>query len=206
MKLIVGLGNPGPRYAHTRHNMGRLVVEALAHAEGVHFKKEKELDASLAFFEWNGKKIVLAYPELFMNLSGRSLVKLTREFQIEPENDLLVVVDDIDLPLGQLRLRPQGSEGGHKGLKSIGELLGTSHFARLRVGIGRPEAKMGREEKYRAVEDYVLSDFEEEEKALLSKSLALAQEGCRLWGCDSIEKAMNRINATRLEAGFEGKV
>jgi len=198
-KLIVGLGNPGNRYTATRHNAGRWLIESLSGHLGVRLSGKKKLQSSVAEAEWENQSVVLAHPETFMNLSGEAVYKLVRQHGIEVQQDLLVVVDDLALPFGCLRLRTRGSSGGHNGLKSIETVLGTSDFARLRIGIGRPAEEneaVGRN----PVSDYVLSRFTPEEKAVFPGFLASRGiEACRLWISGSAEAAMSVVN-TDLES------
>ena len=137
--LIVGLGNPGPKYAANRHNVGFHCLDRLAAVHGLVFEKSQK-KARLALGTIRGLRVVLALPQTFMNESGRSAVPLAQFYQI-PLERLLVVYDDLDLPPGTLRMRSEGGSGGHKGLRSIIEQLGDQAFARLRIGIGRPRAR-----------------------------------------------------------------
>jgi PTH1 family peptidyl-tRNA hydrolase len=136
----VGLGNPGKEYAAHRHNVGFMVVEALGRAHGLRFSRRKGAKARVAEGEIGAQTILLAQPQTFMNLSGKAVNWLRRAYDIEPER-ILVVYDDLDLPLGRLRLRPEGGSGGHKGMASIIAWLGTQAFPRLRVGIDRPPGR-----------------------------------------------------------------
>lgn len=190
MKLIVGLGNPGPEYSLTRHNAGRLAVEFIAQTQGLRWAKKKSLQASLTSFDWEGVEVMLARPETFMNVSGQAVSHLVRYYQVEPAADLLVVVDDAALPFGRLRLRLSGSDGGHNGLKSIDDALARAAYARLRIGIGGPETDPALEMK-----DYVLSPFLSEEKDALTSVLEKVFEACRLWARGPVADAMTRVNA-----------
>ena len=136
MKLIVGLGNPGAKYASTRDNIGRQLIESLARKQRVSFSKKKALQASVVEMDWEGRPVVLAYPETFMNVSGETISSLTQHFSINPQSHLLIAVDDFALPFAKLRLRSRGSDGGHNGLKSITQILGSSYYAMLRLVIG----------------------------------------------------------------------
>lgn len=185
MKLIVGLGNPGDRYSDTRHNAGRRLVEFAAKRQGVSFSKKKAFEASFVTLDWEGQPVTLAYPETFMNVSGKAVFALVRHFEIDPRKNLLIVVDDIALPLGRLRLRARGSDGGHNGLKSIQEVLG-EEYPRLRLGIGC--------ETTGEVEDYVLSPFRPAEKKILKEVLEKGYEACRLWVSQPFSAAMNVVN------------
>ncbi len=192
MKLIVGLGNPGDRYQGTRHNAGRLLVEFIARHYQLSFSKKKKLEVSVAFLEWEGVPVTLAYPETFMNLSGESVKRLVEHFGIPFRKDLLVVVDDFALPFGRLRLRSKGRDGGHKGLRSIHEALGSTGYPRLRLGIG-DEPSLGHSPQ-EMLEDYVLSFFSVQEKEELEIFLQRGVEACRLWVTCPIEQAMNSVN------------
>lgn len=193
MKLIVGLGNPGKRYTATRHNIGRDAVDTLASDFGLCLTEKKLLKASLALGVIDGQEAALAYPSVFMNLSGETVARLVREFSIKRSGDLLVVVDDLALPFGKLRLRAKGSSGGHNGLKSIEALVGTSNFARLRIGIGHP----GEAESEPDVSTYVLSRFSENEKKCLPEVLAQAADACRVWLKEPVVRAMEVVNHCR---------
>ncbi len=184
--LIVGLGNPGPEYAAHRHNVGFRVVDALAQAHGLTFARRKKMKAHTAQGEIGGRAVLLAKPRTFMNLSGQAVARLCRAHAIPPER-LLVVYDDLDLPLGRLRLRPGGGTGGHKGMRSITDALGTQEFARLRLGIGRPPAGVD-------PADYVLSPFTPEEQEIVAEVVARAVAAAECWLTDGIVVAMDRFN------------
>ncbi|RPJ53410.1 MAG: aminoacyl-tRNA hydrolase, partial [Acidobacteria bacterium] len=158
MKLIVGLGNPGRRYGGTRHNVGFLVVDELARRRGAGFEAARA-DALMARIRDLGEGVVLAKPLTFMNVSGVAVGDLARYYRIAIP-DLLVVTDDVNLPLGRLRARARGSDGGHNGLRSVVEQLGTDQFARLRVGVGRGDLR-------RDLADHVLARFEPEERPVI---------------------------------------
>jgi len=148
--LIVGLGNPGPRYTHNRHNIGFQIVNALALAHRLSFTRV-EHRAQTAHGTIAARRVILAKPQTWMNESGKAVVPLSHFYKIDPAR-MLVVYDDLDIPLGDLRYRPEGSSGGHKGVQSIMQLLGTQALPRLRVGIGRPPGQMD-------PAAYVLQDF-----------------------------------------------
>ncbi len=194
MKLIVGLGNPGNSYRSTRHNVGKSFVGFLAARQKAgSFVKQKNLVASLVQMDWLGEKVTLAWPESYMNLSGESVRRLAESRTEKIERDLLVVVDDLALPFGKMRLRAEGSDGGHNGLKSIQAALGTKQFARLRFGIGHPgkEADNGDNP---AVSEYVLSAFSPEEQRALEPLFLLMIEGCRFWTLGDFQKASNSLS------------
>ena len=184
--LILGLGNPGEEYSLHRHNIGFRVVDALAARHSVSFSRRKKLRARVAEGTIGGKPVVLAKPQTFMNRSGRAAARLVGAFHI-PFDEALVIYDDLDLPLGRLRLRPVGGSGGHKGISSIISALGTQGFARLRLGIGRPPGKM-------EPADYVLLPFEQEELPLLTAVLETAAAAVECWLADGITAAMDRYN------------
>jgi len=184
--LIVGLGNPGKEYAAHRHNVGFQVVEALAQAHGLSFSRSKSMRAQVAAGRIAGVPVVLAKPQTFMNLSGRAVGRLARAHDVPPER-LLVVYDDLDLPLGRLRLRPEGGSGGHKGMRSIIDALGTQDFARLRVGIDRPALSMD-------PADYVLLPFGQQEKALAAEVVQRAAAAVECWLAEGLTAAMDRFN------------
>ena len=186
--LIVGLGNPGAEYARTRHNAGFLLVEKLASDWRTAWKNERRFKARLARTERNGRRVLLCEPQTFMNSSGETAGALVKFFQL-PLTQLLVVVDDADLPLGEIRLRPSGSSGGHHGLESVEQHLGSRAFARLRIGIGRQGGA-------REITDYVLSRFDPAEAALLKKVLDRAAGQSECWLNDGITSAMNRFNGS----------
>lgn len=187
LRLVVGLGNPGADYARTRHNAGFLVLEELALRAGAAWSFEKKFNARMARVERGGRRLLLAQPQTFMNASGEA-VSAACEFYRVPVEHLMVVVDDADLPLGQIRLRPKGSSGGHHGLESIEQHLGTRDFARLRVGIGRTTD--GRRE----ITNYVLGKFAASEKKLAEKVLQRAADQAECWAADGAQAAMNRFN------------
>lgn len=182
--LIVGLGNPGRKYAHHRHNVGFMAVSRLAKRHGLAFKRQKG-KAKVAEGPIAGQRVILAKPQTFMNLSGESVARLVRFFKIPPQR-VLVVYDDLDLPLARLRLRPGGGSGGHKGLKSVIERLGTQDFPRLRLGIGRP--------LHGDPVDYVLQDFSAEERIEFERVLDRAVEAIEYWLIHGIDAAMNVSN------------
>lgn len=187
--LIVGLGNPGAKYEQTRHNAGFMVVERLARRWRSQWKQENRFHARLARVEVDGRKVMLCQPQTFMNLSGQAVGALTAYYRVA-HNGLLVVVDDADLPLGTVRLRPGGGAGGHHGLESVTQHLGGADYARMRLGIGRlPEA--GRE-----ITGYVLGRFQPEDTAYWNKVLERAADQAACWLAEGVQPAMNRFNGT----------
>jgi PTH1 family peptidyl-tRNA hydrolase len=184
--LIIGLGNPGPGYAANRHNVGFRCVERLAAAYDLGFDKQQE-QARIALGTIHGRRVILVQPQTFMNESGRAVVPLARFYRV-PLDRMLVVYDDLDLPLGMVRMRPEGSSGGHRGMRSIIEHLGGQSFPRLRIGIGRPPGQMDP-----AV--YVLQDFSAEEEPLLEETLGRAVAAIDAWLREGIEAAMSCYNS-----------
>jgi len=184
--LIVGLGNPGREYAAHRHNVGFQVVDALARSHELAFSGRKGL-ARVAQGDIDGQPVILAKPQTFMNLSGKSVGRLSRSLGVPPER-ILVIYDDLDLPLGRLRLRAEGSSGGHKGIRSIIDVLGTQAFPRLRVGIDRPPGRMD-------PVDYVLQPFDRDQKLFLAEAVARAAAAVECWLAEGIIAAMDRFNA-----------
>lgn len=183
--LIVGLGNPGPRYAANRHNVGFRCLERLAAAHSLAFDKRQK-QARVARGTIHGWRVVLAQPQTFMNESGHAVMPLARFYRVGLER-LLVVYDDLDLPLGTVRLRPEGGSGGHRGMQSIIEHLGSQDFPRLRIGIGRPPGQMD-------PSAYVLQDLSAEEQPLLEEALERAVAAIETWLREGIEAAMERYN------------
>jgi len=183
--LIVGLGNPGPQYVANRHNVGFRCVELLAATCDLAFAK-KQKRARVAMGLVRGQRVIIAKPQTFMNESGRAVAPLARFYQVQLER-LLVVYDDLDLPLGAVRLRPEGGAGGHKGMRSIIEHLGGQSFPRLRIGIGRPPGRMD-------PAAYVLQDFSAEERPLLQETLEWVVIAIETWLTEGVEEAMSRYN------------
>ena len=186
MKLIVGLGNPGPRYRGTVHNVGFDVVDAVAGRHGVSFEAAPA-DALMARLRDVDGGALLVKPLTFMNVSGDAVGALQRYFRV-PVEDMLVVVDDVALPAGRLRVRRSGSAGGHNGLKSIIACLGTDGFARLRVGVGRGDPR-------RDLSDHVLSRVTGELRETLVEATAKAADAAELFLAAPIEEVMKRFNA-----------
>ncbi len=183
-KLIVGLGNPGRKYAHSRHNVGFQCLDRLAQAHGLSFA-QRRAKASLALGKIVGVGVVLARPLTYMNLSGLAVRQLVNFYKLSLE-DILVIYDDLDLPLGTIRLRPEGGSGGHKGMRSMIEALGSRAFPRLRVGIGRPPGN--------DAVSYVLSDFTADEQITLESVYEKVVAAVDLFLKQGIEAAMNKYN------------
>jgi peptidyl-tRNA hydrolase, PTH1 family len=180
--LIVGLGNPGADYEKTRHNAGFLLVEKLAAKWKSDWRNERKFQARVSRAERSRKKILLAEPQTFMNLSGEAVGALAKFYQL-PVEKILIVVDDADLPLGEIRLRPGGGTGGHHGLESVMQHLGSREYARLRVGIGRKD-------EMRQITGHVLGKFSADENALLEKVLDRADKQVETWLDAGIDRAM----------------
>ncbi len=188
--LIAGLGNPGPKYRQNRHNVGFMVLNALAEKINAPMRRV-EFRAIVGKGEVDSKPIILAKPQTYMNDSGQSVGPLMRFYRV-PHERLLVVHDDLDLPFGTLRLRPSGGTGGQKGMESIVAQIGSQDFARLRVGIGRPPGRMD-------PRDYVLHDFDPQQQDNLPFVLQTAVEAILLFIDEGIEQAMNTFNGSVME-------
>jgi PTH1 family peptidyl-tRNA hydrolase len=195
--LIVGLGNPGAEYAKTRHNAGFMLAELLAKSWRADWNNEKKFQSRIAKAERDGKRLVLCEPQTFMNLSGEAVGALVKFYQA-PLGKLLVAVDDADLPLGEIRLRPSGSSGGHHGLESIEQHLGSREYARLRIGIGRKDSR-------REIAGHVLGKLSAAELALMEKVLARAAEQVQCWLAHGLPKAMSQFNGVVEDSNNEGK-
>jgi peptidyl-tRNA hydrolase, PTH1 family len=198
LRLIVGLGNPGAEYAQTRHNAGFTLVERLALRWKAGWANERKFNARVARAGSGGVPVLLCQPQTFMNLSGEAVGALVNFYRLLPQSGLLVVVDDADLPLGEIRLRAGGGTGGHHGLESIEQHLGTNEFARLRLGIGRAPGA-------REITDHVLGRFDAAEAPLLEKVLGRAADQVECWLAAGVEKAMNQFNGVVDSANEEQK-
>ncbi len=185
MKLVAGLGNPGQKYRGTRHNVGFEVMDLLASRHGLTFEPAT-VDAVFARWRTATDVVLLAKPLTFMNLSGEAVAGLARYFRIETP-DVLVVCDEVNLPLGRLRIRGSGSEGGHNGLRSIAQHLGTIDYARLRVGVGRGDER-------RDLADHVLSRFSPEEQAGMEDAIARSADAVETWVAHGLGPVMNTFN------------
>lgn len=185
--LVAGLGNPGAEYSRTRHNAGFIAVERFGNKVGANWRNEAKFQSRVSRVEACGRRVILCEPQTFMNLSGEAIASLAAYYKV-PLERLLVVVDDADLPFGQIRLRAEGSSGGHHGLESIEQHLGSRQFARLRVGIGRTERGL------REITGHVLGKFSADEAELLEKVLdrTVAQIECYL--AEGVSKAMSQFN------------
>lgn len=184
-RLIVGLGNPGPEYEETRHNIGYVVADAVAEKAGITLERDRG-DVLLGWGRIRSYPLGVGKPLTFMNRSGEAVRSMVRRHSLAPE-DMLVIVDDINLPPGKLRLRPNGSAGGHNGVQDIIERLGTDEFPRLRIGIGS-DFRRGRQA------DYVLSPFSREEKPVMEEAVVRAVDAVVVFVSDGVVTAMNRFN------------
>ena len=191
MKLIVGLGNPGKSYSRNRHNVGFQCLNHFARLHHIRFW-HRQCHARVGVGKISGEKLLLARPGTYMNLSGKSVTCLVRKHKI-PLGDLLVIYDDLDLPLGKIRLRQSGSSGGHKGMNSIISALGNEGFPRIKVGIGRPQVD-GQSLGEDAIVNYVLSDFSRQEKAVIKPVIARVAEAIDCFLNQGITEAMNKFN------------
>lgn len=221
MKMLIGLGNPGPQYTRTRHNVGFMVIDRLiaAHAANTPVKgRFQALTVEATFEPASGdrsrdEKVVFMKPTTFMNLSGRSVGEAVRFFKLDASTDILVITDDLYLPVGAVRMRPAGGTGGHNGLESIEQALGTNAYPRLRVGVGVPGSasedagsdrgtvgekggsKGGGKPEFMDQADYVLSRFSADEEPLLAAGISKAAEACEHFVRLPLDKAMNKANA-----------
>jgi PTH1 family peptidyl-tRNA hydrolase len=188
--LIVGLGNPGPKYRHNRHNIGFMVLDAFADIINVPLRRV-EFRAIVGKGALGNNNLILSKPQTFMNNSGQAVRALVQFYKI-PLDKLLVIHDDLDLPFGTLRLRPQGRAGGQRGMGSIITELNTQDFARLRIGIGRPPGRMD-------PKDYVLHDFDPPQEEMLPEVLNHAVDAITMFINENIERAMNEFNGTVID-------
>jgi len=187
MKLIVGLGNPGREYRETRHNVGFMVVEEIARRHNlVLAMAPSQIPDAMIAKRFGVDAVLVAKPLTFMNNSGEAVAALARYYDV-PIGDLLIVIDEVALPFGRLRARARGSAGGHNGLKSVIARLGTTEFARLRLGVGRGDAR-------RDLADHVLSKFEADEQSALGEFIARAADAAEMFAAEGIEKVMNTYN------------
>ena len=185
MKLVVGLGNPGRQYEATKHNIGFMVIDAIAEAV-THTQWREEQKAEVCSFTLDGEKILLVKPQTFMNASGEAVGPLMRYYKIDP-SDVYCIYDDMDLPVGKLRIRPNGSSGGHNGIKSLIAHLGTENFPRFRVGIGRPLPQW-------TVVDHVLAPFGEDVQDKVVKGIKDTTKALLGTLEVGIDKGMNLYN------------
>lgn len=192
MKLIVGLGNPGKVYAHNRHNVGFRCLNYFAKYHSIKFER-RQCQARIGTGELGGEKLLLAKPRTFVNLSGKAVGCLVSNYAI-PLNNLLVIYDDLDLPLGKIRLRSGGGSGGHKGMGSIISALGSEDFPRIRVGIGRPQVEGLSNTDEDVIVSYVLSDFTPQEEELIKPIIVTVAEAIACFLSQGMEVAMSKFN------------
>jgi PTH1 family peptidyl-tRNA hydrolase len=184
MKVVVGLGNPGTKYHGTRHNVGYAVIDSLAAGSGVGRFQER-FQAEIGEWLTAGEKVLLVKPTTFMNLSGRSVRQVLDFYQLEADQ-LLVVCDDVNLPLGKLRFRAKGTHGGHNGLRDIQNHLGGTGYARLRIGVDAP----GQDDMV----DHVLGRFKAGERKVIEDAVGTAAQGVELWVREGVQECMNKYN------------
>lgn len=189
--MIVGLGNPGPEYEGTRHNIGFRCADALARAHGLTYERQKKSKAKIAQGLIAGRPVLIAKPQAYMNLSGSAVQGLAAFYRIPPQR-ILVILDDLDLPRGTLRIRAKGGSGGHKGLQDIIVRLGTQDFPRIRFGIGRPPERMD-------PAAYVLRPFDSSEIPEIESAIERVRCAVQTWLSEGIEIAMNRYNGSAEE-------
>ena len=202
MKMIVGLGNPGPRYARNRHNIGFQAVDILAERNAIQLSRAKfnalfglgHISPPRAMHperqprvDMASRKVLIVRPLTFMNLCGNAVAPMARFYDVEP-HDIFVIYDELDLPSGRLRLRPFGGSGGHNGMKSLIQMLGTDRFPRARVGIGRPRIPM-------SPADYVLQNFSDDEETVFESLRHRIADAAETWLFHGIDMAMNRFNS-----------
>jgi PTH1 family peptidyl-tRNA hydrolase len=187
MRVIVGLGNPGREYRETRHNVGFMVVDEIARRHNLTLAMApSQIPDAMIAKKFGGDAVLVAKPLTFMNNSGEAVAALARYYDV-PIGDLLVVIDEVALPFGRLRARARGSAGGHNGLKSVIAQLGTTEFARLRLGVGRGDAR-------RDLADHVLSKFEADERSALGEFIARAADAAEMFAAEGIDKVMKKYN------------
>lgn len=187
MKVIIGLGNPGKKYEDTRHNAGFLAIDKINDKWNIPVQQNK-FRALVGEGRIEGEKVLLVKPQTYMNLSGESVAEILKFYKLGPE-DIVVIYDDLDLPPGHLRLREKGSAGGHNGIKSLIQHMGTQEFKRIKIGIGRPEPG-------RSVSDYVLHPFSATERPLIDEAAELAAAAAAMWTREPFVKVMNQYNTT----------
>lgn len=190
MRVVVGLGNPGKQYDGTRHNVGFAVVDGLASAPSAG-RFQSRFSALVSELIEGNDKLLLVKPETFMNLSGRAVRQVLDFYKVEPA-DLLVVCDDVNLPLGRLRMRAKGSHGGHNGLRDIQSHLGTQEYPRLRIGVGGADKG--------EMVDHVLGRFKPGERPVIEQTMLTAMQAVAVWASRGVEECMNRFNADSKEA------
>jgi peptidyl-tRNA hydrolase, PTH1 family len=193
MKVVVGLGNPGREYCGNRHNTGYMAAEAFCREKELVFERKNRFKAEIAVYSEGGEKNFVVKPLTFMNLSGQAVRGILDYYQVLP-GDLLVVYDDFHLELGEIRIREKGSSGGHNGMESVVQELGTGAFNRLRIGIGTEAFREIKKQSQEFVSRFVLSDFLREEKAVIKESVGSAVSIMEYFFTGSLKKAMNLFN------------
>lgn len=183
MKMIVGLGNPGKEYAQTKHNVGFMVIDKIAEDIGISVEK-RQCQAFTQIATWEGEKVLFVKPQTYMNLSGQSVMELLNYYK-DKIDEILVIHDDLDLPLGQLRFKQGGSAGGHNGIKNIIAHLNSNDFARLKIGIGRGKGE---------TKDYVLTPFAGNDKKMIEEAVEISVLAIKTWMQSGIASAMNQYN------------
>jgi PTH1 family peptidyl-tRNA hydrolase len=192
VKLIVGLGNPGPEYTFTPHNAGFLAIDRIAEQRGAVLANRRSRALTAKAIIAN-EECLLIKPETFMNLSGLSVAPLVQEYGLDPKKDLIVLYDELAFPLGEFRLRPNGSSNGHNGVKSITGVLGTEDWIRIRIGVGKPTLPYGREIKAGG-RDYLLTPMRKTELAVLDEVLDRTAKAVEMVVAQGVAKAMNEFN------------
>ena len=190
MYLIVGLGNPGSKYENNRHNVGFMAIDLIAEKLGVSINKLK-FKGLYGQANYKGEKLILLKPQTFMNSSGESVSQFYNYYKVEPEK-LIVLVDDIDIEFGRVRIRKQGSAGTHNGLKSLVNLLGTSDFPRIKIAVGKRPA-------YMDLVNFVLGNFSKEEKKVIDEEIKLASQAVFDIVDQGLDFAMNRVNPVKID-------
>jgi len=193
LKIVIGLGNPGSKYEFTRHNIGFRIIDSLARDMGIEFNKVKSYYSLISRGMINNYKVMLVKPQTFMNLSGRAVNRVVSYYKI-PLQDLLIVYDDLNLELGQVRIRKKGSSGGHKGIESIMQYLNSEDIPRLRIGVGNPSLNYN----FDCV-SYVLSNFNNDEEDKIAEVIQLSTEAVKTIIEDGFEKAMRKYNRKLIE-------
>ena len=190
MKLIIGLGNPGQKYQNTRHNVGFMFIDTIAQDLKLEFSLNKQLKSLIAFTTINGEKIIFIKPQTFMNLSGEAVLAVSNYYKVDTE-DMIVIYDDLALPTGKVRIRKNGSSGGHKGMKNIIELMKTQEIKRIRIGIMNNS-------NIETI-DYVLGNFSTLEEASINLALSKATQMLNSYLKDSLDDFMNKFNRSNTD-------
>lgn len=202
--LVIGLGNPGQPHAHDRHNIGFMCINHFARAHGIALDKKKA-DARAGLGRVAGVGVVLAKPQTYMNASGKAVIGLMKKFRTGIE-DLIVIQDDLDLPLGRIRVRKGGSSGGHKGIESIIRETGGADFVRVRIGIGRPAKAEATDSRKRDVVDHVLAEFTFDERQIIDGAIRTVGEVIECILLEGVPMAMNRYNTSASQQSGEREI